>query len=132
MAISKNVINDLRKAAMSVISLSELCNERTKIETEALIGTTQTISAYELVHHTFKGKDVCYPIIVFDEMPDRYYAGGKLLTNMLIALANEGVKDEVWDSVDGIHEVLDCAIKVKFDSGKTNDGNSLTLIEIVD
>ena len=117
----------LRDIALKTLSLSDLMAGREKMTTDELIGQTVTAVEFDFATITDRGVEKTFPILIFAEYPDRYYAGGTLLAKMCtawtaefgdVATASAALSDEG-------------GVKIKFMAGKTKSGNNLTNIIVL-
>ena len=104
---------------------------RDKVETDELYGKELTVVAFDFITTTDKdGNEKTYPVINFEELPDKFYLGGALLAKVFTAWANE-------PQFNGDFEECSAAlaesggVKFKFSKTKTRSGNNLTKIEVV-
>ena len=118
---------NLRKLAMESVGGSELMLGRTQIDTHAVCnfcknGSTLTIRNYDWQEALNKesGELQQYPICIFDELPENFYAGGVQMNDLCKAIDAAGAKDEL------INEGL----VVKFNLTKTSSGNQFVKIEV--
>lgn len=121
---------NFKAAASKELSLSPLMENREKIETDELYNKELTVIAFDFI--TTKdpkdGMDKTYPVVNFEELPDKFYLGGALLAKVF----------QVWAAeFDGDFEECSNAlaesggVKFRFVKGKTRSGNNITKIEVV-
>lgn len=121
---------NFRNAASKELSLSPLMEGREKIETEDLIGGEYTVIAFDFITTVDikDKKEKTYPVVNFEELPDKFYLGGALLSKVFSVWAAE---------FDGDFEECSVAlaesggVKFRFSKSKTRSGNNITKIEVV-
>lgn len=118
---------NLRKLAMESVGGSELMLGRTQIDTHAVCnyckdGSTLTIRNYDWQEALNKesGELQQYPICIFDELPENFYAGGVQMNDLCKAIDAAGAKDALIDE----------GLVVKFNLTKTSSGNQFVKIEV--
>lgn len=113
---------------------SPVLSERTKISTDELIAKYPngvTINAFDFL----SGKNGRYAVCAFRENPGLFFNGGKILTDIFESFVDEYKTDE--NSFADAYEACsrdfatEC-LKVKLSSGRTKDGNRVTLVEVLD
>lgn len=122
---------NFKKAAQKATTLSELMENREQIETDDILGKELTMVEFDLVPGKDKQtkKDKMYPIMIFAEFPKNYYNGGFIFGKIC----------EAWVADFG-GDIKACSAALKESGGvhircsaaKTNTGNNLTQIEILD
>lgn len=122
---------NFKQAANKELSLSPLMDHREKVETDDLYDKELTVVAFDFITTTDKdGTSKTYPVVNFEEMPDKFYLGGALLAKVFYAWAND-------PQFNGDFEECSAAlaesggVKFKFTKTKTRSGNNLTKIEVV-
>lgn len=113
---------------------SPVLSERSKISTDELIAKYPdgvTINAFDFLN----GKNGKYVVCAFRENPDLFFNGGKILTEIFESFVNEYRTEE--NTSEDAYEACskDFAaegLKVKLSSGRTKDGNRVTLVEVID
>lgn len=121
---------NFKQAASKELSLSPLMEGREKVESEDLYGKELTVIAFDFI--TTKdpkdGQDKTYPVVNFEELPDKFYLGGALLSKVF----------QVWSAeFDGDFEECSAAlaesggVKFRFSRAKTRSGNNITKVEVV-
>lgn len=129
-------MSKFKKIAQEMVSISPLAAGRTKLKTEDVVNKQLTIVAFDLVNKYDHGKLVVddngevktYGLVVFKELPDRFYTVGKVFTDVCCAWAKETNGDTVAASAEIEAEG---GVPVKFYPDKTNSGNNLTNVEIL-
>ena len=118
---------NLRKLAMESVGGSELMLGRTQIDTQAVAnycknGESLTIRDYDWQEALNKesGELQTYPICVFDELSENWYAGGVQLNDLCKAIDAAGAKDALKEE----------GLKVRFVITKTSNNNQFVKIEV--
>ena len=126
--MEKNI--NLRALASKELSLSPLMENRDKVESDELYGKELTVIAFDFI--TTKdpkdGVDKTYPVVNFEELPDKFYLGGALLAKVFTVWAAEfgGDFDEASNYLAETG-----GVKFRFTKGKTRSGNNITKVEVV-
>lgn len=122
---------NFKQVANKELSLSPLMDHREKVDTDALYDKELTVIAFDFISTTDKdGTTKTYPVVNFEEMPDKFYLGGALLAKVFYAWAED-------PQFNGDFEECSAAlaesggVKFKFTKTKTRSGNNLTKIEVV-
>lgn len=119
---------DLKKLAKSQLTLCELMTDRDKIDTEDIIKYHPdgiTIREFEHNIETENGVTVVY---VFDEEPEKFAFGGKVIQNLI-----EGLIEDYDGDISELKEDIKAqGLKVKLTSSKTKKGLPVTIVEVVD
>lgn len=122
-----NLNINLRKLAMESVGGSELMLGRTQIDTPAVVnyckgGQTLTIRDYDWQEALNKETKELqqYPICIFDELEENFYAGGVQLNDLCKAIDAAGAKDALKEE----------GLVVKFVATKTSSGNQFIKIEV--
>lgn len=117
--------------------LSAIMLGREKIATEAIINRELTIIGFDFApKFDEKGNPIVNPdtgevdtfgVLVFKEMPDKYYCVGTVFTKVCHAWAAP------FTSAKEASEALaaEGGVRVKFTPGRTKRGNNLTNVEIL-
>lgn len=118
---------DLRKLAMEAVGGSELMLGRSQIDTSAVCnyckdGSSLTIRDYDWQEALNKesGELQTYPICIFDEIEDSWYAGGVQLNDLCKAIDAAGAKEAVKEE----------GLVVRFVLTKTSSNNQFVKIEV--
>ena len=122
---------NFKKVANDELSLSPLMDGRDKVETDELYGKELTVVAFDFITTTDKdGESKTYPVVNFEEMPNKFYLGGALLAKVFQAWANA---PEFNGDVEECSAALaeSGGVKFRFSKTKTRSGNNLTKIEVV-
>lgn len=119
---------NFKKVAQEEISISPLCAGREKLKTEELLGKELTITHFDFASISDDGDTKTYPIILFDEYPNHYYAGGTIFTKMCMAWVVEYDGDVERASQD-LYE--SGGVRIKMSATRTRNGNNLTSVEII-
>lgn len=121
-----NKFTDIAKAQLSY---SPLCNGRSQLSTEELYGKSLTIVQFDFANISDKGEEKAFPVILFNEYPESYYNGGKLLMNICQAWVDAYAGDIEQCNADlASSGGVQCTIK----ASKTRDGRNLTIVDIHD
>lgn len=128
---------NFKKVAQENTLLSAIMVGRDKLETEEVINKELTIVAFDFapkfdqtgnpVVDEKTGEVDTFGVVVFKEMPEKYYCVGAVFTKVCRAWAAP------FESVKEASEVLTAegGVKVKFTPSKTKKGNNLTAVEIL-
>lgn len=117
---------NLKKLALEATGGSELMEGRTPIDTNGIVNYcktgTLTIMAFDWLEAMNKQtKELqSYPIVIFRELEDNYYAGGKQLNDLCKAIQAAGAESQLAEE----------GLPVKFEMTKTSDGNNFVKITI--
>ena len=122
---------NFKKVANDELSLSPLMDGRDKVETDELYGKELTVVAFDFITTTDKdGESKTYPVVNFEEMPNKFYLGGALLAKVFQAWANDpAFAGDVEECSAALAE--SGGVKFRFSKTKTRSGNNLTKIEVV-
>lgn len=123
-------MNKFVKAAHDTFSLSPLCTGRKKLSTIEVIDRPLTIVAFDFATIHDRGEEKNFPIILFSEIEDGYYCGGKLLYNLCQVWAGSGEDGDLETVNDELREAG--GVKIKLTNSKTRDGNNLVTVEVLD
>lgn len=94
-------MSKLTSFAKGITSGSRLMQGRTKIPTDGVLGIELTIRDYDIV----KNNDgTTFPVIVFDELPENYYCGGKILNEIINGIDANGLRPDLL--TDGLRVIL--------------------------
>lgn len=121
---------NFKESAKKELSLSPLMNDREKLDTDEILGKELTVIAFDFVTTADKKtkENKTYPVVIFEELPDKFYLGGTLLAKVFHMWASE---------FDGDFEECSAAlaesggVKFRFSKGKTSDGNNLVKLEVL-
>lgn len=128
---------NFKQAAQEVTLLSPIMMNREKLDTEDVINKELTITAFDFAPKFDKdgnpiidqstGEIDTFGVVVFSEMPDKYYCVGSVFTKVCHAWAAP------FSSVKEASEALESegGVKVRFSPSKTKRGNNLTAVEII-
>lgn len=113
---------------------SPVLSERTKITSDELMAKYPngvTINAFDFL----SGKNGRYVVCSFRENPGLFFNGGKILTEIFESFVDEYKTEDnsFADAYDACSKdfATEC-LKVKLSSGRTKDGNRVTLVEVLD
>lgn len=102
---------------------SPLMNGRTKVQTPDVLGIPLTVRDFDFVEFKDEaGEDKTYPVIIFDEMPDKYYCGGKQFTDICKGIEANGLKTMLNDE----------GLRVMLTSKRTKRGQTFVSVSVVD
>lgn len=128
---------NFKQAAQEVTLLSPIMMNREKLETDEVINRELTIIAFDFapkfdkdgapIVDQFTGQVDTFGVVVFSEMPDRYYCVGSVFTKVCHAWAAP------FESAAEASAALENegGVKVRFKPSKTKKGNNLTAVEIL-
>lgn len=119
---------DLKKLAKKQLTLCELMTDRDKIDTEDIIkyhSNGITIREFEHNIETENGTTVVY---IFDEEPDKFAFGGKVIQNLIDGL----IEDYDGDISELRNDIKAQGLKIKLASSKTKKGLPVTTVEVID
>ena len=90
-------LSNLARLVKEITSTSLLTVGRTKIDTPDVTGIELTLRDFDFVEYVDKTaeKTVIYPVVIFDELPESYYCGGKSLSDICTAIESNGLHDEL-------------------------------------
>lgn len=126
-----------KQAAQEVTLLSPIMMNREKLDTDDVVNKELTIIAFDFAPKFDKdGKPIIdqstgevdtFGVVVFSEMPDKYYCVGSVFTKVCHAWAAP------FESPEEASEALEHegGVKVRFSPSKTKKGNNLTAVEIL-
>ena len=122
---------DFKSLAVEATSLSELMNGRTKVDTADIIAKYPegiTVTTVDMIEYEMDGKPIEYPVFLFAENENAFYAGGVVLKKIARAWVSK---------FDGDYSAMSAAlaesggVKIKLSSGKAKNGNTITNVDIV-
>lgn len=128
---------NFKKVAQENTLLSPIMVGRDKLETEEVINKELTIVVFDFapkfdqtgnpVVDEKTGEVDTFGVVVFKEMPEKYYCVGSVFTKVCRAWAAP------FESAKDASEALTAegGVKVKFTPSKTKKGNNLTAVEIL-
>ena len=94
-------MSKIKEFAKGIIGGSKLMQGRKKLSTDDIIGVVLTIRDFEMLN----GNDGdTFPVIIFDEIPDGYYCGGKILSDMCAGIESGGMHGDLI--ADGLKIIL--------------------------
>lgn len=92
-------MSNLAKLVKEITSASVLTIGRNKMHTEDVCGVVLTLRDFDFVTYTDdNGKAVNYPIVIFDEMPEGFYCGGKALNDICTAIEANGLHNDLKEN----------------------------------
>ena len=93
-------MSKLKEFAKGLTQGSRLMQGREKLSTEDVLGIELTLRDYEIL-----GTDErSFPVVIFDEIPDKYYCGGKVLNEICRGIDANGLRPELL--ADGLRIML--------------------------
>lgn len=110
--------NSLEQLFTEASGSSKLATGRSKLTTAQICSYDRlTMRDFDLIEYfdEQEGKEVSYPIIIFDEIEDGYYCGGQALSDVCHALRNN---EALWN------ELRERGIPLRFEELRTRSGNS--------
>lgn len=117
-----------KQIAKNAVTMSELHNGRTKLETAELVGQELKVTDFDIVVMQ-TGEE--FAVFTFDGKPDRYYNAGLVLTKAVKEIA------DAYGGLDKAREAYKSApaedkLCFKLSLGKTKDGQrTLTNVEFI-
>lgn len=117
-------MNNFKKIAQQVLSLTELAIGREKLDTEVILEKPLTITAFDLIVPADGGNP--YAAVLFAEFPGYYYTGGVVLTKLVNAWCAG------FDSIEEASEELERegGVTVMFHDSKTKNNQNVTTITV--
>lgn len=122
---------NFKQSAIDATSLSELMTGRTKIDTTDVVAKYPegiTVTAVDMIEYEKDGKPVEYPVFLFAENENAFYAGGIVLKKIA----------QAWVSpFDGDYTAMSAelknqgGVKIKLSVGRSKNGNTITNVDIV-
>lgn len=91
----------ITELAKSIVGGSKLMQGRKKLSTDDVLGIALTMRDFEILHSA-DGNE--FPIVIFDEIPDGYYGGGKILSDICTGIENGGMHADLI--ADGLKIIL--------------------------
>lgn len=122
---------NFKQTAIDATSLSELMAGKTKIDTADVVAKYPegiTVTAVDMIEYEKDGKPVEYPVFLFAENENAFYAGGVVLKK--IARAWVAGFDGDYNVMSG-ELAKQGGVKVKLTVGRSKNGNSITNVEIL-
>ena len=128
---------DFKKVAQEQTLLSPVMMNREKLSTEEVVNKELTIIEFGFapkfdedgspVIDQSTGESDTFGVVIFDEMPDRYYCVGSVFTKVCHSWAAG------FESVAEASEALknEGGVKVRFSEGKTKRGKNLVKVDIL-
>lgn len=93
-------MSKLTEFAKGMVGGCRLMENREKVNTEDVVGVELTMRDFEML----TGDNGKFPVIIFDEMPDKFYMGGKVLSEICNGIDANGLHDSLVK--EGLHVVL--------------------------
>lgn len=98
---------------------SKLMQGRKKVSTDDVLGVELTMRDFEMLTTT---EGNTFPVIIFDELPDNYYCGGKVLSDICSGIDNGGMHSELNN--DGLRIILGRKL--------TRDRKTCVVVSVID
>ena len=127
----EKTVSRFKAIASRSLSASVLMENREKVDTSDVVGKNLTIEDFDIVEYVDgEGKNVHYAVVIFAEMPDKYYQGGYVLTRMI---------DDIVEDFDNLLEeareqysvASNDRICIRLTESKTKGGKNLTKVEVI-
>lgn len=119
---------DFRNIAIESTTLSPIMDGRKRLSMDDVISSYPngvTVDGFDIIHDSKNGD---YSVVTFAEDSNKFFFGGKVLTNIVHG----------WIAVfDGDIEKASSAlkdsggVKMQFSHGRTKNGNNLTTVKII-
>lgn len=93
-------MSKLTEFAKGISGGSRLMEGREKVSTDDVVGVELTMRDFEML----TGDNGVYPVIIFDEMPDKFYMGGKILSEICTGIDANGLHESLIK--EGLRVVL--------------------------
>ena len=95
-------MSKITEFAKGIVGGSKLMQGRKKLSTDEVLGVALTMRDFELLNSADGGT---FPVIIFDEIADGYYCGGKVLSDICNGIENGGMHADLI--ADGLRIILD-------------------------
>lgn len=129
---------NFRQTAQESTLLCKLMSNRTKLDTDDVVGKELTIIAFDFapkfdqdgnpVADPSTGEADKFGVVVFKELPDNYYNVGTVFTKVCKNWA-AGFSDDAEAASSALAK--EGGVKVRFTMGRTKKGNNLVSVEII-
>ena len=122
---------NFRQTAIEATSLSELMTGRTKIDTADVVAKYPdgiTVTAVDMIEYEKDGNPVEYPVFLFKENDEAFYAGGVVLKKIARAWVSPFNDDFNAMSAELAKQG---GVKVKLSVGRSKNGNTITNVDIL-
>lgn len=129
---------NFKQTAQDQTLLCKLMSNREKLDTQDVIGKELTIIAFDFapkfdqegnrVADPATGEQDVFGVVVFDELPDKYYNVGTVFTKVCKAWA-AGFSGDCEAASSALAK--EGGVKVRFSNGKTKKNNNLVTVEIL-
>ena len=119
---------DFRNIAIESTTLSPIMDGRTRLSMDDVISSYPngvTVDGFDIINDSKNGD---YSVVTFSEDSNKFFFGGKVLTNIVhgwvavfegdIEKASSALKDSG-------------GVKMQFSHGRTKNGNNLTTVKII-
>lgn len=91
----------IAELAKSIVGGSKLMQGRKKLSTDDVLGVALTMRDFEMLNSTDGGS---FSVVIFDEIPDGYYCGGKILSEICAGIESGGMHADLI--ADGLKIML--------------------------
>lgn len=123
--------NIFAESARKSTSLSDVMNGRTKVSISDIIKGYPagiTLTDFDIVTMTDKGREVSYPVFLFAESESEYFNGGAVLAKIVNGWCAmfEGDVDETREKFRESG-----GVKVKMEEGRTKTGNNIVKVNVI-
>lgn len=128
---------NFKKAAQESTLLSPIMVGRDKLDTEEVINKELTIIGFDfapkfdeegrVIVDESTGEADTFGVIVFAEMPDKYYCVGTVFTK--VCKTWEAAFSNAYEASEAL--AAEGGVRVKFTPSKTKKGKNLTAVEIL-
>lgn len=113
----------LKALANKIAGGSALMDGRHKLETSDVVGIELTLRDFDIISFEQAGKQVVYPVVIFDEITDGFYQGGMQLRRLCEAI------DETPEMKE---ELRQNGLRLMLESGKTRSGQDFVNYTVLD
>lgn len=93
-------MSKLTEFAKGMVGGCRLMENREKVNTDDVVGVELTMRDFEML----TGDNGKFPVIIFDEMPDKFYMGGKVLSEICNGIDANGLHESLV--AEGLRIVL--------------------------
>lgn len=124
MEIANTIKGKIIETMRETQNTSRLMSGREKVSTQEIAGKALTLRDFEQVTYTDEhtGEVKNYFVVIFDELPGKFYAAGKALSDMCDAL-----------EAGGLHSALiENGVLISLELGKTRKGRQFTAVNILE
>lgn len=119
---------DFRNIAIESTTLSPIMDGRMRLSMDDVISSYPsgvTVNGFDIIHDSKNGD---YAVVTFAEDSDKFFFGGKVLTNIV----NRWIAAFDGDIEKASSALRDSGgVKMQFSHGRTKNGNNLTTVKII-